>query len=976
VLVVIEPRRELAQAALARTPDLYARGGVHVLAGPDYQGGDALWKVFDAADAVSPSAGLTPAIVVDPALAASSPAPVAKALRVVKRAIDAATMNARAREENAGRYLCNTLRNVAHAVHGPDPARLRDQFSTVPAIVVGAGPSLDAVIPTLRMLGGRAVIIATDTSWRPLAAAGIDPHLVVATDPTDANGRHLRGITSGRDTWVLSEGSVDPAALLALRGRVGIFRIAPHHPWPWLNGLGLDRGVVKAWGSVLTSAYDLASTAGCHPIVFVGADLSFTDGRPYCRGTSAEQEWAVHTARGASLRLVWKNTIEARALRLEADVNGGETPTAPHLIEFRNWLVAEASRQPAGRVINASGAGILMGSGVTQADLSTALAGCADRDAELRQTIARLLAPAHDTATASRVTEALRALEAQTRDTETGDPLIREWLRFGRPRLTVADIHAAAAAGCALLASPIDERPAVEATSVRAPKWHPADRTALMHAQLLDDDQELDGTVARPDRSAESRARAVADAASAADALAALPHLATKLGDHVLSGALPHKVPLSTRFEWVEEARPLVAVLEESLVELGVGSTHSVAPEWSGDDFWTGPIVPVQEEGRAPRQKDTQLDVAARRAVFWERLATDAREGADDLMRRRRARLESAIVRGFGHPWFATSPPELLRLRFPGCSSAMRLPLRVDVLMRALTGTLARAVPGVDSRHVLAADGAGYCEPRILTGAGGLTAGWSVVTCNESYALFTPKASSRSVLLDADGTPHEGSSWPAAILIEAPWGSEGGAIAWSSPSTLWFRPRAGAAAVRDDVPFVPRQLSVGPDRSACWLEVTGELWDWVPGGTRRFVLFAPGAGYVRHEGTDVVLAPVERTPKGVVIRRRAAHEWRCNGVPHVREEVAAAAEGQCNKVAPGRWTARSYPFSDLVRLERGDGAAWLLACHAAAGVAWAGSSLAVTTQDGELLFFPRLADRLDELDAGPGIAPFEAARCQ
>jgi len=967
VLVVLEPLRDLAEAAKARTPALYAPGRVHVLVGPDYAGADALWKVFDAADAVSPSSGLSPSVVVHPVLAKAIAAPIAKALQVAQRAIDAATMNARAREENAGRYVCNTLRNVAHMAGGSDPGRLRDQFAGVPAIVVGAGPSLDAAIPALRGLDGRALLIVADTAWRPLAAAGIDPHIVVATDPTEANGRHLRGVTGARDTWVVAEGSVDPDALHGLRGRVGVFRIAGHHPWPWLNTLGIDRDVVKAWGSVLTSAFDLAVIAGCHPIVFVGADLSFTDGRPYCRGTSAEEDWAVHTARGASLRRVWTNTIEARPLRRVPDVTGGETPTAPHLIEFRNWLVAEAGRQPSGRVVNASGAGILMGAGITQSDLDTALAGCVERDAELRRKVGDLLAPRHDGSVVQRLVAALRMLEAQGDDGNV-EPCIGEWLRFGRPRLTAADIRAAAAAGRIALESPAEPPTPTTQMGLRAPRWHAADRTALMHAQIFETDAGLDGTVSRPSGDADSRSRARADAVRAADALAALPHLAARLGGHVLSGALPHRVPLSTRFEWVEPAKPIVAVLEESLIELGVASSRSVVEPAPADEFWSGPIVPVEEPGRdTRRKKDTQVDIAARRAVFWERLAVDPCDDADDVTMRRRARLESAILRGLGHPWFATAPDDLLTLRYPASDRPMALPLRVDVLMRALTGTLARAVPGRESRRVLAADAVAHCEPLILTGSA-LPIGWSVATCGDGHAVFTPKASRSTVHVDADGRLTAGSSWPVPVMCEAPWGDEGGAVAWALPSTVLFRPRAGASVIRDDVPFTPRQFSIGPDGSAYFLEVTGELWDWVPGGTRRFVLFAPGAGFVRHEGTSVVLAPVTRSPKGVLMRRRSAFEWRTTGVPHEREEIAAAAEGQCNKVAPGVWTARSHPFSDLVRLERADGVAWLLACHEAHGVAWAGSSLAVTTQEGRLLLFPQLADRLDALHAGPRLA--------
>jgi hypothetical protein len=123
-----------------------------------------------------------------------------------------------------------------------------------------------------------------------------------------------------------------------------------------------------------------------------------------------------------------------------------------------------------------------------------------------------------------------------------------------------------------------------------------------------------------------------------------------------------------------------------------------------------------------------------------------------------------------------------------------------------------------------------------------------------------------------------------------------------------------------------------------------------------------------------VLAPVERDAKGSVLRRRFTHEWQCDGTPHVRHEVAAAPEGQCSKVVEGAWTARAYPFSDLVRLDDGTGRAWLLACYAAFGVAWAGPSLLVTTQEGRLVMFRRLAERLDALSTGPGLAELPVAR--
>jgi hypothetical protein len=82
------------------------------------------------------------------------------------------------------------------------------------------------------------------------------------------------------------------------------------------------------------------------------------------------------------------------------------------------------------------------------------------------------------------------------------------------------------------------------------------------------------------------------------------------------------------------------------------------------------------------------------------------------------------------------------------------------------------------------------------------------------------------------------------------------------------------------------------------------------------------------------------------MRRRSAHEWRCDGVPHVSGGDSAAAEGQCSKVAPGRGRRAATLLGSACGSNAPTGAAWLLACHEAHGVAWAGSSLAVTTQEG------------------------------
>src|SRR5690606_18846210 len=120
------------------------------------------------------------------------------------------------------------------------------------------------------------------------------------------------------------------------------------------------------WGSVLTTAFDFALLLGGAPLVFIGADLAYTNDQPYCRGTMFEDDWAeAARTQGTDLARVWEGLIAPKAIEAD-DLHGRITRTAPHLVEFRDWIVA-ASRSIAahghgndrGGVINATGDGIL-----------------------------------------------------------------------------------------------------------------------------------------------------------------------------------------------------------------------------------------------------------------------------------------------------------------------------------------------------------------------------------------------------------------------------------------------------------------------------------------------------------------------------------------------------------------------------------------------------------------------------------------
>jgi hypothetical protein len=308
---------------------------------------------------------------------------------------------------------------------------------------VAAGPSLDRALPVLREVQHSAVLVTVDTALRPLLDAGITPHVVVAVDPSESNGRHLTDLPPCPATHLVAEGSLDSLALGGFAGRTFFFRVADHQPWPWLRRHGRDVGTLRAWGSVLTSAFDLALRMGCDALIFTGADLAYTGGRPYARGVVYEEDWRRRAEWGTPIEQQWAEAIGARPPVMEPDVAGRETRTAAKLVAFRNWLLEQMRRETGRRFLNATGGGILHGTGITQIALDD-VPSLVAKGARVPVDIVRCrYAPADG----RRVIDAAGRLLAAGRSGESeADDVLQEWERFA-PALSRARLLDALNAG-------------------------------------------------------------------------------------------------------------------------------------------------------------------------------------------------------------------------------------------------------------------------------------------------------------------------------------------------------------------------------------------------------------------------------------------------------------------------------------------------------------------------------------------------
>lgn len=203
-------------------------------------------------------------------------------------------------------------------------------------VIAASGPSLEEALPLLARKRHDLFLIALPSSLAALAAAGLCPDLVVATDAGYWASLHLAEMPR------LSGGARPPVAMplsaargvwrtgsrVALLDQGGLFERA-------LLALGtLPSLSVAANGTVAAVALEVALQLSDGPIVFAGLDLCFRDIHEHVRPHTFDFLWATGQSRLNPLC----GTLVRRALdRAKERETGGER-TSPAFRAYAGWL--------------------------------------------------------------------------------------------------------------------------------------------------------------------------------------------------------------------------------------------------------------------------------------------------------------------------------------------------------------------------------------------------------------------------------------------------------------------------------------------------------------------------------------------------------------------------------------------------------------------------------------------------------------
>lgn len=225
-------------------------------------------------------------------------------------------------------------------------------FKGVPAIIVGAGPSLEGCLSELKKMQDKALILSGGTATNALLEAGIVPHLAATVDPNPTQYVRLKqsapwAIPLFYMSRVIPEGIKSyPGQLLYLRGGCG-------HTLPeWFDtAIGISAQVIDGGFGVANMCVELAHRLGCGPIIMVGYDLSYPEGVMY---PSVVQEALTEKEREQSGKKIPASCV--------AQANDGtNVATQEQWILEGQWIQKYFEKHPHMKLINTAQRGLKIG---------------------------------------------------------------------------------------------------------------------------------------------------------------------------------------------------------------------------------------------------------------------------------------------------------------------------------------------------------------------------------------------------------------------------------------------------------------------------------------------------------------------------------------------------------------------------------------------------------------------------------------
>lgn len=172
------------------------------------------------------------------------------------------------------------VHNLPDVMEHNELESLRDKFSGKPAIIISAGPSLNKNIDLLKEYQDQAVIFCVGTALKTAVKHDIRPDFLTIVEHNDCTSQ-VAGIDTSDMNMILMPFTHEKFHKLKTKRK---FNYYPKNDFTalWLADLlGVSVDDYHNKGTVSLCALFSAKIMGCDPIILIGQDLAYTNGKCY-----------------------------------------------------------------------------------------------------------------------------------------------------------------------------------------------------------------------------------------------------------------------------------------------------------------------------------------------------------------------------------------------------------------------------------------------------------------------------------------------------------------------------------------------------------------------------------------------------------------------------------------------------------------------------------------------------------------------
>ncbi len=263
-------------------------------------------------------------------------------------------------------WFKNIILNTPHLSKAIPLRVFKDRFHNVPAIVVGAGPSLKRDIENIMNLSKKYCIIATDTALRTLICSKIVPHFVVTLDAqyhsimdfqnlgSVGTERSINTRVNNKKPLLIADLSCYPGVLKLGIEKISLIKSMNVSSWDTSGEASsyevspLYRFIARytdridglaCGGSVITTCTEFALYGGFSPIVICGIDLSYPDYLTHVVSSPYHRKSIVDSNRTSTIINYHTGNLSKRKLLVVKNKKNHPVVSDVVLDRYREWII-------------------------------------------------------------------------------------------------------------------------------------------------------------------------------------------------------------------------------------------------------------------------------------------------------------------------------------------------------------------------------------------------------------------------------------------------------------------------------------------------------------------------------------------------------------------------------------------------------------------------------------------------------------